>query len=252
MEFSEYAPSEVLKDLVHSYWVFEVKDSGLSFPISHETLPENTCSIVIIKQPYFQGVRLLGPFTKKLEQPVFGDSIYIGVRIHPWITFETSVLDKLSIQNQTADSPDAFILLNDLFENNRLSFNQARLEHILQIVFSKLVLKEHDEIKFICTQLMKGDSISFVMEQVPFSIRVIQKRFKSIVGLTMKQFISNHRQRKLWVNRLNGEQFDSASIYRYDYYDQAHFINDFKKTMNRSHTDFEDYMKQITISTLSD
>ncbi len=61
MIYKEFLPSEKLKDIVMNYWIFEVGDgSDFQFPIKHETIPDSCVSIVLINQPYFKGVKILG------------------------------------------------------------------------------------------------------------------------------------------------------------------------------------------------
>ena len=241
MDYKEYYPSKQFQKIIQSYWCFNVnKESSLNFPIQHETIPDSSVSIVLIKQPYFQGIRLLGPHTLKFSQPVFADSTYFGIRLFPWILIKPKLFDKINILNKTAEAP---YFIESHFNNligSHLTFPTVKsIENSLMLFLQELEVEENELVKFICLELEQGKSIASIVENVPFSVRVIQKKFKEVVGVTMKQYMSNIRQRKLWVDLLKKKNPKLDTILDHGYYDQPHFINEFKKKMQRSHTTFE-------------
>ena len=104
MNYTEYKPSSSLSKIVKNYWRFEVANDGnIKFPLEHETLPHSEISLIYIHQPNFKGIKLLGPQTKKIEKTIYPDSIYFGIRLLPWLTFDSIILDKLRILNSLTD-----------------------------------------------------------------------------------------------------------------------------------------------------
>ncbi|MFK7750074.1 MAG: helix-turn-helix domain-containing protein [Kordia sp.] len=128
--------------------------------------------------------------------------------------------------------------------------SQEAIENELIQFFNNIEIEENDLVKYICLELSKGSSVASVTASIPLSIRVIQKKFKTIVGMSMRHYSYNVRQRKLWIDLLNEENDKLHTILNHGYYDQAHFINTFKKKMQRSHINFESYLKKIQISVI--
>lgn len=252
MNYKEILPCKQLAEIIQDYWIFEVLEhKDVDFPILHETLPESNVSIVLIQQPYYNGIRILGPRSIKYHQSIIPNSIYFGIRLHPWLSFKPNLFSKNEIINETVEASD-FITnhLNIASDLQEYSHSLPLLEEELNQLFHKVDIIQDDLVKFICVELSQGKAIHSIVHQVPLSIRVIQKRFKSIVGLSMRQFASNLKQRKLWEDLLKNGDNKIDVIYKHNYYDQSHFINEFKRKMQRSVADFENYLKNIELSLL--
>ena len=253
MEYKEYTPSSTHQDVVHSYWTFRIFDTeALAFPIKHETLPDSCLSIVAIQQPYFQGVRALSPHSKKFEIEVFPNSSYVGIRFHPWIEFQDTFPPKATIINQTLATPK---VVQDCFAPLILPVSSkketvANIEACLSAFLEKTPVKENNLIKYLCIHLDAGESIGKLTETIPSSIRVIQKKFKEVTGITMRQYATNSRLRGLWIDLIKYPNEKREIVYLHKYYDQSHFINDFKKKMDQSYTEFKAYMDSVDVSIL--
>jgi AraC-like DNA-binding protein len=253
MNYTEYQPSSTLKEIIKNYWQFVVPDDTQSnLPIYHETLPHSEMSIVFIEQPNFKGIRILGPHTKKFEKTIFPDSFYFGVRILPWVSFTPSLVDKHQVLNLTAECPEE---IAQYFES--IKFNKATepSELILSIeeCFTKLVMEafrasQNDFVKYICLELSSGQSVGATIDSLPISTRVIQKKFKEVVGMSMNRYRTISRQSRLWTDVVKNQKAEIDVLYKYGFFDQAHFMNDFKKHMNQPYGDFGKRLKKIDIS----
>lgn len=255
MIYKEFLPSKELKEIVMNYWLFEVDSKNeLEYPIEHETIPDSCVSIVLIDQPYYKGVRILGPHSKKYHQTIYPKSIFWGVKIAPWLTFKPALFDKNEIINNTAEVEGHLLIYFNLDSCKILSKNQSTkslIENKLIELFNSVDIQQNELVKFICIELSKGKPIASIVNEVPFSVRVIQKTFKRVVGLTMKQYSNNNRMREVWKGLMYTQENNKLDvIFKHNYYDQAHFINDFKNKMKRSHNDYETYLKNIKISLL--
>ena len=251
MKYKEYIPSPFLRQVVETYWSFESGyNKELIYPVQHETLPYSALSIVLIHTPHFSGVRLLGPHISKFKQPIFPNSIYFGIRLLPWINLE-GLPDKQKLLNTTADAPSSVadyfinIVINEFtVDDNFLPLIEDRIKQLI----SSVNVSEQEIVKHICIQLNSGKTIAEVTAALPFSIRVIQKKFKETTGLTMKQYAGNVRQMQVWKQLLEEGSNRSGLIYQEGFFDEAHFINDFKKKMGRTPKDFAQYMRNIDIN----
>jgi len=253
MNYTEYQPSRKLREIVKNYWRFFVaEDCNISFPLKHETLPHSEVSIVFIKQPYFEGIRMLGPHIKKFEKTIYANSIYFGIRFLPWISFSPILFNKQQILNLTADCP--IVISNYLepvkFEDcSKAEELIPKIEQCLVKLFTKAIqITQNDYIKYICLELSSGKSVGSTISNLPLSTRVLQKKFKEVVGMSMRDYNNIVRQRRLWTDLVKNNKSKLDLIYEHGFFDQSHFINDFKKQMHQSHTDFEERLKQITIS----
>ncbi|MEO0727840.1 MAG: DUF6597 domain-containing transcriptional factor [Bacteroidota bacterium] len=252
MNYTEFRPSSEFKEIVKNYWRFEVtNEDNNGSPLQHEVLPHSEVSIVFIQQPYFQGIRLLGPHVKKFAKEIHPDSTYFGIRLLPWISFPPEVMDKHQIINLTAACP---LVVTEHFQS--INFDQSlapeafisRLEPCLKSLFTTITIGQNDLVKYICLELTRGKSVGAVVDDLPLSTRVIQKKFKQVVGMSMRKYHNVSRQRRLWTDFVKSNTSRALLLHEYGFFDQAHFINDFKKHMNRSHVSFERRLKEINIS----
>ncbi|MBC2846012.1 DUF6597 domain-containing transcriptional factor [Winogradskyella flava] len=250
MKYFEYIPSLNLQNFILNFWMFEIEvNEEWQEPILHETIPDSSISIVLINKPQYKGVRILGPHSQKFQQAVFKGSIFLGIRLHPWIYFEMPTLKKMQLLNTTCAAPTEIENhFNDLVYTNLKNSDTLKvIETRLFELFNQIEILQNSLIKYICLELSKGKSVAMITEELPYSIRVIQKKFKQVVGLTMRQYQSNIRQRKIWEDFLKTSENKLDTILKHNYFDQSHFINDFKKRMNRTHTDFESYLRSMEI-----
>ena len=250
MLYKEFLPKKQLQEIVENYWVFEVlNNKEIIFPIEHETFPESYTSIVLIRQPYYTGIRILGPRTKKFTRLILPNSIYFGVRLHPWLIMQPNLFNTDDIINKTIEASDLIsehLKVDNDFKLNTSSLNS--IENDLALLFNTIEIQKDDLVKFICCELSEGKPIHSIIQQVPYSVRVIQKRFKAIIGINMRQFAYNIKQRNLWIDLLKNESTKFDIILKHNYYDQSHFINEFKRKMKRSSKDYETYLNSIKIS----
>jgi AraC-like DNA-binding protein len=250
MIYQEYLPSDDLKNFIKNYWCFEINDRpDITFPLDHETLPDSEVSIVFINTPEYKTIRLLGPHTKKFNQRIYPDSVYFGIRLLPWLSFTPAIFNKAEILNATSDCP---ISISKHFSSLKIEASVKRnmfirkVENGLSKLFSEtLSVSRHELIRFICLELFSGKSVGNTLTNIPVSVRVVQKRFKEVVGMTMREYHSINRQRNLWTDLVKNQTNKTDLIHKYSFYDQAHFINDFRKKMKHSHVDFEKYIAKI-------
>lgn len=186
MQYTETTLASTFSDLILNCWKFEVPEGGL--PFIHETMPENTLSLVFINQPYYKGMRLLGPQTKKFQQQVYPGSVYLGIRFNPWVNFGNLFEDKSTLVNQTTTLPDCIRENFKELKPSDLSFNFSDY-HLIEKGLLRLIARHNlttDSLtKFICLQLESGIKIHELIKEIPLSVRPIQKHFKSVTGITM-------------------------------------------------------------------
>ncbi|WNJ20084.1 AraC family transcriptional regulator [Pontibacter sp. G13] len=253
MRYTEISPVPALQDFIHNYWCFEVSgNEPVSFPVQHRTLPECQRSVVLISHPYYRGIRIAGPRTEAFQLPVFPPAVFIGIRFQPWVIWPFEALSGLSLLNDTADAPTeiASVWDADWIGQIKPGFDDwARLQEQTEALLSAFPLQSHALVRYICHSLTQKRLIKEIVADIPASTRVIQRTFKQTTGLTMKQYASNLRQRKLWedmVQSSSGSMLET--ILDHGYFDQSHFIHEFQRRMQVSHQDFRKYLNSIQVS----
>lgn len=252
MKYTETLPSSEFSELIANYWAFEVPPSaGEGKPFAHETMPENNVSIVFIHQPYFQGIRLLGPQIKMFKQQVYPGSVYLGIRFNPWVKMDGVIDSKAALINQTSASPE---YLKEVFREIEVqTFGQEFPDYslletgLLRLIENQKVMVD-PLVKYICLQLKKEIGIEALVKTIPLSIRPIQKRFKATTGISMSRFRSIDRLQKT-VKMIYLEQASvTSAAHLNDYADHSHFLNTFRKYMDSSVKDFLAHTEKIDLS----
>ena len=87
--------------------------------------------------------------------------------------------------------------------------------------------------------------ISTLLTSLPISERQAQKVFKTEVGLTIKEFAIVMRFRGAIIRMELEKKGYQASVFDAGYYDQSHFLRDFRKLSRISLKDFKKYIATI-------
>lgn len=253
MMYQEFQPADDLKPVIAHYWKVACHEvtGQAPRPLDNETLPDNTISLVFINMPYLKGVRLLGPQIRNINREVFPGSIYFGVRFQPWISCPTLFqLERSKLINETVDTTidfRAFFQTLSVEDFNPGFSNIPLFEADLRRLLHHHTLHKQDMIRFICVQLAAGSSIADIVHELPLSIRPIQKKFKAYTGLSMRQYATIHQLRETWRAILKEQQASLGTILDQGYYDQAHFINTFRKYMHSPHRKLLAFHQSIAI-----
>lgn len=235
MTYTEIAPSDKFKELIHSYWKFEISpDFNCGRPFLFEVMPENTLSIVFINVPHFRGATCLGVQTKRMKREIFPGSVFLGIRFNPWVCIEGLFERKITSTNQITEFPTQ---LNYIFSDiNPLNVSADFSDfHLLEKGLSKLQnqykISTEPLVKYLCLKLENGTKINNLIKDVPLSIRPLQKNFKKITGMTMTEFRNINRLRNT-VKQIYAQQAKiTDAALENGYTDHSHFMNTFKKFM---------------------
>ncbi|MDW3652661.1 MAG: helix-turn-helix domain-containing protein [Bacteroidia bacterium] len=251
MRFKEFLPSKQPGTLIRNFWKFDIRETDLQrFPFLHESLPENTLSIVLIKRGAYMGIRYMGIQTKKFQQEIFENASLLGIRIHPWIISPQLFPQKSNLLNITAAFTHKAHALEEILQTNWEVHEHQLIEEVEKAcltVFQEYQLEENELVKYLCLLLEKGQKVKEIVEELPLSIRSLQKLFKSITGISMKQYQDIARIRKTTIDLYTAQKDRFDILYTNGFFDQSHFINDFKRRMDRSPRDFLKYHNSFEI-----
>lgn len=180
---------------------------------------------------------VIGQLTQPLEIEPLGETGIFSVRFYPegFLPFATIPIKEM--ENKA-------ISLEQLFGNDGLNIEQLivntsstaeRINHIENFLLSRLVSLETIDriIKSTIDTILTANgqlSVSELSKQININRRQLERKFSSAIGLSPKQLSKTIRLQntlKLLINK----KFTSltALAYEGDYYDQAHFIKDFRE-----------------------
>lgn len=140
-------------------------------------------------------------------------------------------------QSQISD----FIPFSDFKENMKVIFKQLNREKQIELfenyLLSKFVKKDLTVIEQILSDVEAGFKIAEIAEKYNFTRQYINKIFSKNVGKTPSEYRKIHRFRNS-LNKIkkgtNLTQLSHSNLF----YDQAHFIKDFKTLTNTNPSSF--------------
>jgi AraC-like DNA-binding protein len=247
MQYREIIPGHLLKQYVKCYYIYE-SDSALAFD---DTVFPSGCMEIIfnlgsgkwqtsVDDTYVTTppVELWGQIVKPLPIRSFGKNTMLGIRFYPHAAacFFNGQVGQFN--NQVVDLKDIFgcavrelheCLAEDMDWNKRIELIEAFLLNQLSATGKKLGKLE--VVNNIMNEIRKEDfyeNITGIASRYGITSRYLQKLFLQYTGLTPKLYTKINRfQNSL---RLVSKKDRSLTSIAYDcgYFDQSHFIREFK------------------------
>ena len=242
----QFLPSDVLKPFVKSYSVITI-DRDLTnevfYPSGYVDLAVNMYgrAATIINGHYrnMPNVEVLGQLTLPTRLTVAKGTSVLLARIYPYA-------NSLFFPNPISDFTNYAIDMHGIFANEVCEFHdhlihERSIERKVKALDSFLIQKlrknekMHKKTKVIgqiCNSIRTEDQpfdIRNLSNTYGFSERYIQKLFLDTVGLTPRSFFNIQRFNKSLTHVLSSNQPLTTVAYECGYYDQAHFIKEFKK-----------------------
>lgn len=184
-------------------------------------------------------VEILGHLTTPTRLTISAGTAVFIARIYP---HATSLFFPCPANQFTNDSIDLYDVLgktsgvlHDRIINAMSITQQVKLfdDFFMQrLISNKRDLSKVSLVNEICSQIIASPEtfdLRHLATQFQFSERYIQKLFIDSVGLTPQSFFAVHRFNRS-LSMIQSTDADLTSIaYQCGYYDQAHFIREFKK-----------------------
>lgn len=253
MIYREVQAAEGLSHLIASYWKFEVDANHQKNPIKHTILVDGCISLVFVfdpRQPHSAQV-FSGASTENHEVEVYPGGIYVGIRFIPSVAYSLFGITGLEIRNtrtwatpylKNIDFDDALQCIT----NNKDPFDQ------FNTILSNYILENPPQPNPFVLEAVhdiinaKGNiRIEDIIKKSPASERHLQRKFKELVGLTLKEFARVRRLRASVIEIILKRKDSGKVIFESGYFDQAHFNNDFSMIVGSNPTEFNSYIRQI-------
>lgn len=246
MESQHLLPSTILEPYIKNYWIFTT-DKDVSNQVLYPTvflefaINISSGDVVThignrsIKMP---SLEVLGLLTMPTRITATRGTTLLVTRFHP---YASSVFFPNQVSSFTNDSIDLYDILGEeaiqLYDH---MIKQHSLEKKIEILEAFLVQrlinnkKNHHNLKLIeclCNHIYQN-SESFNIEKLAshygFSKRHVQRLFLDLVGVAPQRFFSMQRFNKgLALMQASNASLTSIA-HECGYYDQAHFIKEFK------------------------
>ena len=253
MFFKRFAPAEELKNIIECYWIIEDDDLA---PIQQKIIPDGFNEIIFhYRSPYRinlggdweqQSLSLLaGQISKHFFLENTGASGIVGIKIKPTALthlfglsmhqFTDRVVDlssitalqPLLIQEQlkgAADHDERIALLNELFKKilSEKIYKTAAADHAIELIFAN-----HGMIP-----------VSTITKSIGIGERQLENLFKKYIGLSPKFFMRIIRFNYIFKLVQDNNQSWSGLAYEASYFDQSHFIRNFRDFTGENPSDY--------------
>lgn len=245
MQYRQFLPSSILVPYVKYYWTLttDADHRDVIYPSGHVELALNISDGKVttilegnpIKMP---NVEVFGQLTAPAQIVATKGSTLLVARFHPHAS-------ALFFPNQASDFTNDSIDLNDVFRGEPVELydrvmEQHSIEHKIDTLEKFLVRrlirndKNQDKLKLveaICRHAMnEGEifSVESLASRYGFSERYLQKLFLDFTGVSPKSFFTIQRFNRS-LDLLKSTTLSLTAIaHECGYYDQAHFIREFK------------------------
>ncbi|MGM0622059.1 MAG: helix-turn-helix domain-containing protein [Bacteroidota bacterium] len=258
MNFSvrEYQPSAPLKQFVDCFWKGTFNLNGKE-NVSFRMIP-NACLELIIHlddlRCNFPGPKsltqtpdymLIGLFTETAEVHFIGTVLVFTIRLKPEALFSLFSLKGTEVFGRYEDislmlGSDFRDFCHRIREKNDIS---EMISFSEQYLMSKLKERE-SKLDYVgkAAELMRYPGLTNIKEisnEVCISERQLERKFREIIGIGPKHYLRLTRINRVLKILEHRRSLDLTSVaYHCGYFDQAHFIKDFKKITGKNPTLF--------------
>jgi AraC-like DNA-binding protein len=238
---SRRLPSEDLRAFVQSYWIVNW-DLNASGPRTVQTIPHPSVHLVLERAKSRVHGILKGRFTRVLE----GRGRVFGIKFRPggFYPFVNSPVSELT--NRVISAREVFGLAAEILESAVLAFeNEAEMIGAAER-FLRGRMPQRDEaaefagrvVDSICAD-REVLTVEDVVTRFNVGKRTLQRLFDRYVGVSPKWVIRVYRLHEIIERLKAGESVDFASLSQdLGYFDQAHFVKDFKSIVGRTPTEY--------------
>ena len=264
MFYRKYQPSAVLTPFIECYYIWD-SEGALAEPMTVESPPSSFCAIVF---NYRDGYYLQNKKYEKLEVPaqfISGPSIYcyklflhgnIGMAGIVFKPAALATMFQLPMYDYTEERIDLYKIFRkeviDKYVDNMKNAGgeEKRAKLLEEFIMQQYNLRrpEPDYIDHAANLIIERNGmlqVTDLLKDSHMSRRTFERRFFQKVGLSPK-YLARIRRLGYLCNLIAGKKkVDWANVfYECEFYDQSHFIKDFKEFTGRTP---QQYLEENTI-----
>lgn len=255
MQFQKFKPSKNFKNIIASYWIIQnanqdelqrVLPDGyidIIFNLGNDIFSNNKVESSIPKNC----IAITGMMTKYSDVLLGSNSYLLGIGFKPGQLSKLTNHPLDEIKNKIIDAPDIIPELNgekleQIAEQKDIKNKINSIEIILSKILSAKKLP-NDSLIFSVTDFILTSSeplnISEIAENHHISLRQLERRFKSKIGLTLIEFSNTIRFAQTIKSIAQNPNKSLLSIaFDNGYYDHSHLTNEIKKFSGKIPSDF--------------
>lgn len=247
MNYQTFEPCNELSTLIKCYWTLESPKEET--PEKQIIVPDGCMEMIfhygdLYRQYLENGTSIIQPkcfvfgqLTRPLEIEPTGETGIFSVRFHSNGFLPFTTIPIKDMENRTVSLVEMFEkegidieqkILTATSTSERIQLIEAFLLHRLTDIktIDRIVKSTVDMILTANGQL----SVEELSKQTRINRRQLERKFSSAIGLSPKQ-LSKTIRLQATLKMLLGKKFTSLTslAYENEYYDQAHFIKDFKE-----------------------
>lgn len=266
MNYKTIAPHTDLSVFVKCYWTLDIPKEIK--PEKQRIVPDGCMEMIFhygdLYKQYFQNGSYIiqpkcfvfGQITHPLDIEPTGETGIFAIRFNPdgfapFVTMPINHMENRAVPLQELFGKDGLHLekevLNASTNEDRVKIAESFLLKILITPkFIDSITKSSVE---IILQLNGQITVDELSDQLNIHRRQLERKFSSVIGLSPKQ-LSKIIRIQSTLKMLANNQFTSLTSVAYEgnYYDQAHFIKDFKEFTGMSPKNF--YVDNLKMSSL--
>ncbi|WP_149206167.1 helix-turn-helix domain-containing protein [Flavobacterium johnsoniae] len=250
--YSEHYVTQKTERFINKIWCLD-NSIGESLIENKLVLPNGCFNLAIVtgkaievhtsknKYEMNEGVYFCSQMTNKVLVNIESKTKVTIIQLHTWTL---SMFPKYDLNNFT----DSIIKINpeELPFNLQIGSDIERLLQTINAYFEELsdLHSEKNTIEKICEIIKNQEeiSVSDISKNLKLSQRLLQIKFKTATGLTIKKYIQILKFRKAVDQMVNAdlEKLKLTDVALYNkYFDQSHFIKKFKDVMKTTPKTFD-------------
>lgn len=235
VSYKEFIPSEALQPLVHCFWT--LKSESASNAITHYRIVSDGCIDLFIDCSEFQPILIAGTANTSQQAQFPGKTQYFGIRFYPgclqyFFNMPIREITNNMIPFQDIWKPKLHNIEEKLFEAKSTSERIKLTELFLLEQLGNQKKTPDDRFLGVLEQILSMTGSLQVEKDLHLGIspRQLRRYFDYYIGFNPKTF-SRIVRFQTTLKAMMSEPKDQWGKLCYDfgYYDQAHYIHDFKE-----------------------
>ncbi|WDV46452.1 helix-turn-helix transcriptional regulator [Clostridiaceae bacterium M8S5] len=236
--YIEIKPIRELRKHIESYWVISDVKENTTISVEPDGCFDIVVDIYIYKD--INTVTLSGIWDEIVKIDLLKDIKTVGVRFYPNSLDVFFNLTLAEIKNTTTKYKIGMLKNNDLLDIGIL-YTSNDIHEIISfydIYFLSLIneFKANSPFSFV-HEIDTNSGVKQLADKIPMSTRQLNRLFQQKFGVTTKRYINIIRFIKAKKMLIEGEN-NIKIAHECGYYDQSHFIKEFKKYTQKKPTEY--------------
>ncbi len=266
MNYNTFSPTTELEAIVKCYWTLE--SAAEPIPQKQRIVPDGCIEMIfhfgdLYKQYLEDGSSIIQPrsfvfgqIISYLDIEPTGATAIFAVRFHPdgfipYATIAIKEMENKAVSLEKLFGKDGLLLEEEI---TNAADTTERIRIVEKFLSTRLAAAESID-RIVSTTVetilnINGQlSVDELSQQLNINRRQLERKFHSVIGLSPKKLSKIIRLQATLKMMINNETENLTAIaYHGEYYDQAHFIKDFKEFTGMSPKNF--YADNLRMSSL--